>query len=210
MAKVEELVGKLPKGVGLSFSGLSYEERASGSKTTKILALALLVVFLCLAALYESWSTPFAVALAVPFGALGAVAGVAFRGLTNDVYFQIGLLTVMGLSAKNAILIVEFAEQMVKKEGLDLIAATVRAAVLRLRPIIMTSAAFALGAIPMALAKGASAISQRSLGTCVLAGTIVSTFFSILYVPIFYVAIVRIVGGKKTLNATKGTAKRST
>lgn len=210
MAKVEELVGKLPRGVGLSFSGLSYEERASGSKTTKILALALLVVFLCLAALYESWSTPFAVALAVPFGALGAVAGVAFRGLTNDVYFQIGLLTVMGLSAKNAILIVEFAEQMVKKEGLDLIAATVRAAVLRLRPIIMTSAAFALGAIPMALAKGASAISQRSLGTCVLAGTIVSTFFSILYVPIFYVAIVRIVGGKKNQNSTKGTSKRST
>ncbi len=197
MKKIERLVAELPQGVGLSFSGLSFEERRSGSQTSRIFALALLIVFLCLAALYESWTVPFAVALAVPFGALGAVAAADVRSLANDVFFQIGLLTVMGLSAKNAILIVEFAKQIMEKEGKGLYEATIQASIIRLRPIIMTSAAFALGVLPMAVAHGASSVSQHSLGTCVLGGTVVSTAFSIVFVPIFYVAVLKIFGYRK-------------
>lgn len=197
MKQVENLVSKLPGGVSLSFSGLSFEERLSGSQTSRVFILGLLIVFLCLAALYESWSIPFVVALAVPFGALGAVIAASIRNLSNDIFFQIGLLTVMGLSAKNAILIVEFAKQMTEKDGLPLMEATARAAKIRLRPILMTSAAFAFGVIPMAFAKGASSISQHSLGTCVLGGTIVATMFSLVYVPVFYVAIVRLFRRKK-------------
>ena len=198
MNEIERLVGKLPQGVGLSFSGLSFEERASGSQTSRLLALSLLIVFLCLAALYESWTTPFAVALAVPFGVLGAAAAAGARGLANDVFFQIGLLTVMGLSAKNAILIVEFAKQAMEREHVPLIEAARRAAKIRLRPILMTSAAFAFGVAPTAFAKGASAVSQHSLGTCVLGGAVAATFFTILFAPIFYVSIVRLFRRKET------------
>ena len=197
MKKVESLVAQQPQGVGLSFSGLSFEERLSGSQSSTIFALALLIVFLCLAALYESWTIPFAVALTVPFGALGAVATTSVRGLANDVFFQIGLLTVMGLSAKNAILIVKFAKQLMEKEGKSLFEATIQASKLRLRPIVMTSAAFALGVAPMAVARGASSVSQHSLGTCVLGGTIVATIFSIVFVPVFYVSIIKLFGKRR-------------
>lgn len=197
MNKVEEVVQTLPRGVGVSFTGMSYEERQSGSSSTILFALALLIVFLCLAALYESWSVPFAVAMVVPFGILGAVAAVAARGMTNDVFFQVGLLTVMGLSAKNAILIVEFAKQTVEKEGLSLLEAAYKASMLRLRPIVMTSAAFALGVLPMTKAIGASSVSQRSLGTSVLGGTLAATLLAIFFVPLFYVVVVRFFGGKK-------------
>lgn len=196
MAKVAEVVKTLPPGVGLSYTGLSYEEIQAGSQSAKLFAVSIFIVFLCLAALYESWSVPIAIALGVPFGALGAVAAVAAQGLTNDVFFQVGLLTVMGLSAKNAILIVEFAKQMVEKEGIPLMTAVVQASKLRLRPILMTSAAFALGVLPMTMAEGASSLSQRSLGTCVFGGTVVATTFAIFFIPIFYVVVVKLFGGK--------------
>lgn len=189
MLEVERLVKDLPQGVGLSYTGLSYEERQAGSQSLVLYSLALVVVFLCLAALYESWSTPFAVAMVVPFGALGAVAAVLMRDMQNDVFFQVGLLTVMGLSAKNAILIVEFAKDAVEKEGVPILKAVVTAARLRLRPIIMTSAAFGLGVLPMTKAEGASSISQQSLGTSVLGGTIAATFLAIFFVPLFYVFV---------------------
>lgn len=192
MDRALELVNELPKGVGLSFTGLSYEEREAGDSASKLFALALLIVFLCLAALYESWSVPIAIALVVPFGVLGAVCSVLTKGLSNDVFFQIGLLTVMGLSAKNAILIVEFAKQLMEKDGLPLMQAVIQAARLRLRPILMTSAAFALGVLPMTKAVGACSISQRSLGTSVLGGTIAATLLAIFFVPIFYVVVVKI------------------
>ncbi len=205
MAKVEEIVKDMPKGVGVSFTGISYEEHESGSAASKLFALALLIVFLCLAALYESWSVPIAIGMVVPFGVLGAVAAVAMRGMTNDVFFQVGLLTVMGLSAKNAILIVEFAKQMVE-QGVPLLETAYRAAILRLRPILMTSAAFALGVYPMTKAIGASSVSQRSLGTSVLGGTIVATVLAIFFVPLFYVLVVSLFTSKKKREALEAKA----
>jgi multidrug efflux pump len=197
MKVVEDIVeNQLPQGVGLSYTGISYEERQAGSQTGRLYALAMIVVFLCLAALYESWSVPIAIAMVVPFGALGAIFATLNSGLSNDVFFQIGLLTVMGLSAKNAILIVEFAKQMVEKENIPLLKAAVIASKLRLRPIIMTSMAFALGVLPMVKAHGASAVSQQSLGTCVLGGTLAATFLAIFFVPLFYVFVVGIFNRK--------------
>lgn len=197
MKVVEDVVeNKLPQGVGLSYTGISYEERQAGSQTGQLYTLAMLVVFLCLAALYESWSVPFSIAMVVPFGALGAIFATLNSGLSNDVFFQIGLLTVMGLSAKNAILIVEFAKQMVEKENVPLLKAAVQASRLRLRPIIMTSMAFVLGVVPMVKASGASAVSQQSLGTCVLGGTLAATFLAIFFVPLFYVFVVGIFNRK--------------
>lgn len=197
MARVAESVKKLPAGVDLSYTGLSYEEIQGGSQASTLFALSLLIVFLCLAALYESWSVPFAIAMGVPFGVLGAVVGVAAQGLTNDVFFQVGLLTVMGLSAKNAILIVEFAKQMVEKEGVPVIEAAVNACRLRLRPILMTSAAFALGVLPMTMATGASSLSQQSLGVCVFCGTVVATTFAIFFIPLFYVFVMNLFSRKR-------------
>jgi len=197
MKVVEDIVeNQLPQGVGLSYSGISFEERQAGSQTGRLYALAMVVVFLCLAALYESWSVPISIAMVVPFGALGAIFATLNSGLSNDVFFQIGLLTVMGLSAKNAILIVEFAKQMVEKENVPLLKAAVIASKLRLRPIIMTSMAFALGVLPMVRAHGASAVSQQSLGTCVLGGTLAATFLAIFFVPLFYVFVVGIFNRK--------------
>jgi HAE1 family hydrophobic/amphiphilic exporter-1/multidrug efflux pump len=188
MEAMEEHVGKLPQGVGMEWSGLAYEERLSGKNAPVLYALSLLVVFLCLAALYESWSIPFSVMLVVPLGVLGAVTFTLLGGLANDVYFQVGLLTTIGLSAKNAILIVEFASELHEK-GMDAAEAALQAARTRLRPIIMTSLAFVLGVLPLALANGAGAGSQNAIGYAVMGGMISATVLAIVYVPVFFALI---------------------
>lgn len=189
MATMERLAKQLPAGIGLEFTGLSYEERLAGSQSGFTLVLSLVVVFLCLAALYESWAIPFSVILVVPVGILGAVMATLGRGLSNDVFFQIGMITTMGLAAKNAILIVEFARELYEKEGRSLFDAAVQAARMRLRPIIMTSLAFIMGVIPLAIATGASQGSQHSIGTSVVGGTIAGTFLAIFFVPLFFFVV---------------------
>ncbi len=191
MAAVEEIMTKLPAGIGYEWSGTSFEERRSGSQAPALYALSLLVVFLCLAALYESWSVPFAVMLVVPLGVLGALLAATGRGLSNDIYFQVGLLATIGLSSKNAILIVEFAKAEMEA-GKDLITATLTAVRMRLRPILMTSLAFGLGVLPLAISTGAGSGSQNAIGTGVLGGTIAATVLGIFFVPLFYVVIKRI------------------
>jgi multidrug efflux pump len=188
MAAIEEIAAKLPNGIGISWTGLSFEERMSGSQLPILLGLALLVVFLSLAALYESWSIPFAVMLVVPLGLIGAVVFTLGRGLTNDVFFQVGLLTTIGLTAKNAILIVEFAKDLYD-QGMDLTKAAVEACRMRLRPIIMTSLAFTMGVVPLALATGAGAGSAHSIGTGVVGGMISATVLVIFWVPLFFVGV---------------------
>ncbi|MFZ3175049.1 MAG: efflux RND transporter permease subunit [Thiobacillus sp.] len=196
MAAVEEIIAKLPPGIGYEWSGTSYEERRSGSQAPGLYALSLLVVFLCLAALYESWSVPFAVMLVVPLGVVGALLAASGRGLSNDVYFQVGLLATIGLSSKNAILIVEFAKAQMEKEGKDLITATLEAVRMRLRPILMTSLAFGLGVLPLAIATGAGSGSQNAIGTGVLGGTIAGTLLGLFFIPLFYVVIMRLFKSK--------------
>ena len=188
MNAMEEMVAKLPPGIGMSWTGVSLEERESGSQTPQLYALSLLIVFLCLAALYESWSIPFSVLLVVPLGVIGAVLGTWFFGLSNDVYFQVGLLTVVGLSAKNAILIVEFAKEM-QESGMSLLDATLHAVRLRLRPILMTSIAFGLGVLPLAISSGAGSGSQNAIGIGVLGGMLTATFLGIFFVPVFFVLV---------------------
>ena len=188
MAAIEEIAAKLPNGVGISWTGLSFEERMSGSQLPILLGLALLVVFLALAALYESWSIPFAVMLVVPLGLLGAVMFTLGRGLTNDVFFQVGLLTTIGLTAKNAILIVEFAKDLYD-QGMGLVDAAVEACRMRLRPIVMTSLAFTMGVVPLALATGAGAGSAHSIGTGVVGGMFTATVLVIFWVPLFFVMV---------------------
>lgn len=199
MALVEGLAQQLPPGVDLVWSGLSYEEIKAGNQSAWIMALSMLMVFLCLAALYESWAIPFSVMLVVPLGILGAVLATLSRGLTNDVFFQIGMITTVGLAAKNAILIVEFAREL-HREGKPLMRAAVEAARLRLRPIIMTSMAFVLGVVPLAIATGASSGSQHSIGTSVVGGTLAGTFLAIFFVPLFFYVIGHITErfGKRT------------
>jgi multidrug efflux pump len=175
-------------GLGVDWSGLSYQERASGSQAPMLYGVSLLVVFLCLAALYESWSVPFSVLLVIPLGLIGATLAVALRGLTNDVYFQVGLLTTMGLSAKNAILIVEFAEAA-EKRGMSAFDAAMEAARLRLRPILMTSLAFIFGVLPLAIATGAGAQSRIAIGTAVIGGMLSATALAIFFVPMFFVFV---------------------
>jgi multidrug efflux pump len=188
MDAVEALVTKLPPGIGLEWTGLSFEERAAGAQAPLLYALSALVVFLALAALYESWSVPFAVILAVPLGVLGAVLAVTWRGLPADIYFQVGLLATIGLSAKNAILIVEFAKTL-QEQGKDAIAAALEAARMRLRPILMTSLAFGFGVVPLAISSGAGSGAQNAIGTGVLGGVVAGTLLNILFVPLFFVAI---------------------
>ena len=194
MNRIAELAAQLP-GVGVAWSGLSYQERLSGGQTPILYALSLLVIFLCLAALYESWSIPFSVMLVIPLGLIGATLAVALRGLTNDVYFQVGLLTTMGLSAKNAILIVEFAEQAELK-GATPIEAALEAARLRLRPIIMTSLAFIFGVLPLAISTGAGARSRVAIGTTTIGGMLTATILAIFFVPLFFVLVRGLFGGK--------------
>ncbi len=190
MDVMENLVQQLPAGFGLEWTAMSYQERLSGAQAPALYALSLLVVFLCLAALYESWSVPFSVMLVVPLGVIGALLATWMRGLENDVYFQVGLLTVIGLSAKNAILIVEFANEMNEK-GQDLLAATLDACRQRLRPILMTSLAFVFGVLPMATSSGAGSSSQHAVGTGVMGGMISATVLAIYFVPLFFVLVRR-------------------
>ena len=188
MAEVEALAKKLPPGVGISWTGLSYEERLSGSQAPALYAISLLMVFLCLAALYESWSIPIAVMLVVPLGIIGALMATSLRGLSNDVYFQVGLLTTIGLASKNAILIVEFAKEL-HEQGRTLTEAAIEACRMRLRPIIMTSLAFVLGVIPLAISTGAGSGSQHAIGTGVIGGMITATVLAVFWVPLFFVAV---------------------
>ncbi|MFC0225199.1 multidrug efflux RND transporter permease AcrD [Serratia aquatilis] len=206
MDEMEKLVRQLPAGFGLEWTAMSYQERLSGSQAPALYAISLLVVFLCLAALYESWSIPFSVMLVVPLGVIGAVAATWLRGLENDVYFQVGLLTIIGLSAKNAILIVEFASELNHK-GKDLIAATLEASRMRLRPILMTSLAFIFGVLPMTISSGAGSGSQHAVGTGVMGGMISATVLAIFFVPLFFVLVRRRFPGKqaKMLPSDKNT-----
>lgn len=190
MAAIEEMVKSLPDGIGIEWTGLSYQERQAGSQAPALYAISLLVVFLSLAALYESWSVPFSVMLVVPLGVLGAVLATYGRGLENDVYFQVGLLTTIGLSAKNAILIVEFAKELYDK-GMRLSEAVVEAARMRLRPILMTSLAFILGVLPLATSSGAGASSRVAIGTGVIGGMVSATVLAIFFVPLFFVLVMR-------------------
>jgi len=192
---MERLVSQLPNGIGLEWTGMSYQERLSGAQAPALYAISLLVVFLCLAALYESWSIPFSVMLVVPLGVLGAVCATWIRGLENDVYFQVGLLTIIGLSAKNAILIVEFANEL-HRSGKDLLEATLESCRLRLRPILMTSLAFIFGVLPMAISHGAGSGSQHAVGTGVLGGMFTATFLAIFFVPVFFILVRRRFPGK--------------
>ncbi|WP_395143610.1 efflux RND transporter permease subunit [Moraxella atlantae] len=196
MAAMESMIAKLPQGISYEWTGLSLEERKSGNQAPMLYAVSILVVFLCLAALYESWSIPFAVLLVVPLGVLGAVLFTALRGLTNDVYLQVGLLTVVGLSAKNAILIIEFAKER-QDAGHDLFNSVTVAARQRLRPIIMTSLAFGIGVVPLFRATGAGSGSQNAIGTSVLGGVVSATLLGIFFIPMFYVWVRSIIKGKK-------------
>ncbi len=188
MKTIQELAAKLPHGIGLEWTGISYEERMAGSQTSLLYAVSLLFVFLCLAALYESWSIPFSVMLIVPLGIVGSVATTRMAGLSNDVYFQIGLLTTIGLASKNAILIVEFAKDLHEK-GHNIVEAAMTAAEQRLRPILMTSLAFILGVTPLALSNGAGSASQNAIGIGVIGGMVAATTLAIIYVPLFFIII---------------------
>jgi HAE1 family hydrophobic/amphiphilic exporter-1/multidrug efflux pump len=191
MSEVERLIAQLPEGIGYAWSGLSYQERLSGTQAPLLYAVSILFVFLCLAALYESWSIPFAVMLVVPLGVLGAVLGSSLAGMANDVYFQVGLLTTVGLAAKNAILIVEYAKHL-QEQGVELVKATLEASRQRLRPILMTSLAFMFGVLPLALSSGAGAGGRQAIGTSVLGGMLGATVLGIFFVPLFFVLIRRL------------------
>ncbi|EGI4899583.1 efflux RND transporter permease subunit [Salmonella enterica] len=191
MSLMENLASQLPNGIGYDWTGMSYQERLSGNQAPALYAISLIVVFLCLAALYESWSIPFSVMLVVPLGMVGALLAASLRGLNNDVYFQVGLLTTIGLSAKNAILIVEFAKDLMEKEGRGLIEATLEASRMRLRPILMTSLAFILGVMPLVISRGAGSGAQNAVGTGVMGGMLTATLLAIFFVPVFFVVVKR-------------------
>ncbi|ECE6500988.1 hydrophobe/amphiphile efflux-1 family RND transporter [Salmonella enterica subsp. salamae] len=191
MTLMENLASQLPNGIGYDWTGMSYQERLSGNQAPALYAISLIVVFLCLAALYESWSIPFSVMLVVPLGVVGALLAASLRGLNNDVYFQVGLLTTIGLSAKNAILIVEFAKDLMEKEGRGLIEATLEASRMRLRPILMTSLAFILGVMPLVISRGAGSGAQNAVGTGVMGGMLTATLLAIFFVPVFFVVVKR-------------------
>jgi len=196
MAAMEEIASKLPKGIGYDWTGLSYQERMSKSQAPLLYAFSMIVIFLCLAALYESWTVPISIMLTLPLGAIGGVVASSLRGFPNDVYFQIGLLTVLGLTTKNAILIVQFAMAKIE-EGAGLIEATLEGAKLRLRPIVMTSLAFGFGVLPLAKASGAGAGAQTAIGTGVLGGMVAATFLATPFIPLFYVVVVKLFASKK-------------
>ncbi|MEE9874726.1 MULTISPECIES: efflux RND transporter permease subunit [Delftia] len=204
MAEMERLVAQLPPGFAVAWTGQSLQERQSAAQAPLLMALSMLVVFLVLAALYESWSIPLSVMLVVPLGLLGAVAAVLLRGMPNDVFFKVGLITIIGLSAKNAILIVEFAKQL-REEGQDLREAAIKAARLRLRPILMTSLAFALGVVPLMLASGASAETQHAIGTGVFGGMVSGTVLAVFFVPVFFVFVLE---WQRRIAGPRGSARR--
>jgi multidrug efflux pump len=200
LAAMEGAVAKLPPGLSYEWTGLSYEEKRSGSQAPALYIISLTVVFLCLAALYESWSIPFAVMMVVPLGIIGTISATLLRGLANDVFFQVGLLTTVGLSAKNAILIVEFAIENVES-GMELVPATIAAARQRLRPILMTSMAFVLGVLPLAIATGAGAGGRIAIGTGVIGGMLTATFLAVFLVPVFFISV------RSVLHARRGRAE---
>jgi HAE1 family hydrophobic/amphiphilic exporter-1 len=202
MQSMENFVTRLPQGVGFDWAGLSYQERIAGSQAPLLYAFSIFVIFLCLAALYESWPIPLSILLTLPLGAIGGVVATTMVGLPNDVYFQIGLLTILGLTTKNAILIVQFARARVD-EGMGLIEATLEGAKLRLRPIVMTSLAFGFGVLPLALASGAGAGAQKAIGIGVLGGVVTSTFLVTLFAPLFYVLIYRALGKHRRREKTQ-------
>ncbi len=209
MAAMEEIIAQLPEGIGYDWTALSYQERMAGSQAPLLYAFSIFVIFLCLAALYESWPIPVAILLTLPLGAIGGVIASSMRGMSNDVYFQIGLLITLGLTTKNAILIVQFARIRID-EGADLIAATLEAAKLRLRPIIMTSLAFGFGVVPLAIATGAGSGAQRAIGTGVLGGVVTSTLLVTLFAPLFYVLIYKALGKhRKRSNTAPAVAQIS-
>ncbi|WP_144423810.1 efflux RND transporter permease subunit, partial [Xanthomonas graminis] len=196
MSAMEEIVNNdLPPGFGFDWSGMSYQEIIAGNSATLLLVLSIVVVFLCLAALYESWSIPVSVLLVVPIGVLGAITFSLLRGLPNDIYFKIGMITVIGLAAKNAILIVEFAVEQ-RAAGKTLREAATEAAHLRFRPILMTSFAFILGVLPMAISSGAGANARHSIGTGVIGGMVFATLLGVLFIPLFFVVVRRMLGDK--------------
>ncbi|MFA5138372.1 MAG: efflux RND transporter permease subunit [Elusimicrobiota bacterium] len=203
MEAMEELVSKLPQGFGFDWAGLSYQERMASSQAGLLYGFSILVIFLCLAALYESWTVPFSILLALPLGAIGGIIASSLRGLPNDVYFQIGFLTTLGLTTKNAILIVQFAKQRVE-EGMDLVEATLEGSKLRLRPILMTSLAFGFGVLPLAVASGAGAGAMKAIGTSVLGGMITGTALVVLFAPLFYVLIEKTFGKKVKVRSAGG------
>lgn len=188
LAIVEAAVAKLPAGIGYAWTGLSLQEKASSGQTTLLYTLSILIVFLCLAALYESWAIPFSVIMVVPLGVLGALLGAILTWKMNDVYFQVGLLTTIGLASKNAILIVEFAKDL-NAQGMRVVEAAMTAARMRLRPILMTSLAFILGVVPMVTGSGAGAGAQHALGTAVIGGMLSGTVLAIFFVPLFFVLV---------------------
>jgi len=194
---MEDLMKKLPLGAASEWTGISYQQRMSESQAGLLYTFSILVIFLVLAALYESWTVPITVLLALPLGVIGGLAASSLRGMSNDVYFQIGLLTVLGLTTKNAILIVQFAKAHVE-QGMGLVEATMEASKLRLRPILMTSIAFGFGVLPLAMAAGAGAGAQKAIGTSVLGGMITATFLAIFFIPLFYVIVVQFFSRKKT------------
>jgi multidrug efflux pump len=203
MAAMEAVVKQLPAGVGFEWSGTSFEERQSGAQAPLLFAISLIVVFLCLAALYESWSIPFAVMLVVPLGIFGAVLAVMLRDLPNDVYFKVGLIAIIGLSAKNAILIIQFAREL-QDQGMELVEATLEACRLRIRPIVMTSIAFIFGVLPLAISTGAGANSRHAIGTGVMGGMITATLLAVFLVPVFFVVMRRIFPGHARHQVEKG------
>ena len=203
MRDVENAVSKLPQGFGYDWTALSYQERMASSQAPLLYAFSVLVIFLCLAALYESWPIPIAILLVLPLGVIGGVIATSARGLPNDVYFQIGLLTTLGLATKNAILIVQFAKARVE-QGMGLIEATLEGTRLRFRPIVMTSLAFGFGVLPLALTTGAGAGAMNAIGTAVLGGMITGTLLVVLFAPLFYVLIEKIFARRSKLPATRG------
>ncbi|HYG24389.1 MAG TPA: efflux RND transporter permease subunit [Verrucomicrobiae bacterium] len=204
MNAMEEMAAKLPAGISYEWTGQSFEERLAGAQAPMLYLLSLLVVFLCLAALYESWSIPLSVVLIVPLGILGALLAATFRGLPNDVYFKVGLLTTVGLATKNAILIIEYAKDL-QAAGRDLVEATLEAVHLRLRPILMTSFAFILGVTPLVISSGAGSASQNAIGTGVAGGMLAATVLGIFFTPVFYVVVMRIFKPKKLMRPSAGT-----
>ncbi len=205
MKAMEELMTRLPSGVSYQWTGLSYQERQAESQAGLLYAFSVLVIFLVLAALYESWTVPISILLALPLGVIGGVVASSLRGLPNDVYFQIGLLTVLGLTTKNAILIVQFAQTHLE-QGMGLVEATLRGAKLRLRPIVMTSLAFGFGVLPLVVANGAGAGAQAAIGTSVLGGMITATFLAIFFIPLFFVFVVQVFGRESAAKAARAPA----
>jgi multidrug efflux pump subunit AcrB len=201
MLAMEEIVAKLPQGIGYEWTGLSYQERMAGTQAPLLYAFSILVIFLCLAALYESWPIPISILLALPLGVIGGVIASSMRGMHNDVYFQISLLTTLGLATKNAILIVQFAKAGMEK-GMGLIDATLEGAKLRFRPIIMTSLAFGFGVLPLALTTGAGAGAQNAIGTGVLGGMVTATVLVVIFAPLFYVLIEKFFGKREKRETT--------